>query len=331
MDLDAFVDRHQGEWVRLEQLLRQRHLSGAESDELLDSYQRVATHLSVIRSSAPDPSLVAHLSSLLARARARSAGTRSVSWAGFAGFFTRTFPAALYRTRRWWIITGLVNVAVAFLVGAWLVDNPIVENTLLSPEEIQQLVGSDFENYYSEHAASSFATRVWVNNVWVSAFCIALGVLGFPVIFLLWTNIFNVAVIGSLMHTHDRAELFYGLLLPHGILELTAVFVAAGTGLRLFWSWVAPGARTRIASMAAEGRSAAGVAMGLIVVLLLSGVIEAFVTPSGLPTWARLAIGVLAELAFLTYVFTLGRWAHQQGETGDIDARDSGDYAPVAG
>ena len=36
--------------------------------------------------------------------------------------------------------------------------------------------------------------------------------------------------------------------------------------------------------------------------LLVSGLIEAFVTPSGLPTWARIGIGVLAELAFVAYV-----------------------------
>jgi hypothetical protein len=115
------------------------------------------------------------------------------------------------------------------------------------------------------------------------------------------------------------------------MLELTAVFVAAGAGLRLFWSWVEPGPRTRAQALAHEGRSAVAIALGLVVVLLVSGVIEAFVTPSPLPTWARLAIGVVAEGGFLAYVFTAGRWAHRRGATGDVDAADAGDVAPVAG
>jgi hypothetical protein len=73
------------------------------------------------------------------------------------------------------------------------------------------------------------------------------------------------------------------------------------------------------------------VALGLVVVLAVSGVVEAFVTPSPLPTWARISIGVLVEAAFLTYVFTVGRWAYQRGATGDVSARDSGDTAPVVG
>ena len=331
MDLDAYVEAHHADWRRLEELSRRRRLSGVEADEILDLYQRVATHLSVVRSATPDPSLVTYLSSLLARARTRSAGARSVSWGDLARFFTDTFPGALYRTRRWWLVTALANVAVAFLVGWWLLRNPQVESTLLSPAEIRQLVESDFESYYSEYAASSFAAKVWTNNAWVAALCIAFGVLGLPVVYLLWTNILNVAVVGSIMVRHGRGSLFFGLILPHGLLELTAVFVAAAVGLRLFWSWVEPGPRTRGQAVAAEGRSAMAVALGLAVVLLVSGVIEGFVTPSPLPTWARLAIGVLAEAAFLTYVFTLGRWAHRRGATGDVAARDAGDLAPAAG
>ena len=83
--------------------------------------------------------------------------------------------------------------------------------------------------------------------------------------------------------------------------------------------------------MAQEGRSAIAVALGLVGVLAISGLIEAFVTPSPLPTWARISIGVLAEAAFLAYVFTVGRWAWQRGATGDVAARDAGDTAPVVG
>lgn len=320
MDLDAYVMAHSRDWSRLEELLRIRRLSGAEADELVERYQQVATHLSVVRTSAPDASLIAYLSSLLARARNKAAGTRVTGWRGVATFFTERFPAALYRLRWWWIGCFAANVVVAAVMMWWLIDHPRVEQSLLSAREVDQLVNNEFAGYYSEYAASHFAAQVWVNNAWVSALCIALGILGAPVVYLLFNNIANLAIIGSIMMRHDRGELFWGLILPHGLLELTAVFVAGGVGLRLFWSWIEPGGQSRTASIAREGRTAATVALGLIVVLLVTGIIEAFVTPSGLPTWARVGIGVLAELVFFAYVFTLGRRAVRQGHTGDIDA-----------
>jgi uncharacterized membrane protein SpoIIM required for sporulation len=331
VDLDAFVAAHQGEWSRLEYLARHGSPSGAEADEILDLYQRVATHLSLMRSSAPDPSLVSYLSSLLARARTRSAGTRSVAWADFGGFFTDTFPAALYRTRRWWIVTAIANVALSLAIGWWFLSHPQFESSLMSPAEIDKLVNSDFQHYYSQFAASHFAAQVWTHNAWLTAICIALGVLGIPVVYLLFENALNLGVIGAIMINHDRGSLFFGLVLPHGLLELTAVFIAGATGLRLFWSWIDPGPRTRSRALAEEGRSAIAVALGLVVVLAVSGVVEAFVTPSPLPTWARVSIGVLVEVAFLAYVFTVGRRACQRGATGDVSARDAGDTAPVVG
>ena len=329
VDLDAYLLVHQPQWARLEELAGRRRLTGEEADELLDLYQRVSTHLSVVRSASPDPSVVAYLSSVLARARIASAGARTSTLADLRGFFTRTFPAALYRTRWWWLSTALGSIVLAALVTWWGLDNPEVWTSRMTPAEIEAYVGTDFENYYSEFPHAEFGTLVWVNNARVAALCIALGVLGLPVLYVLASNVVNVGVAAALMITNDRAGLFFGLILPHGLLELTAVFVAAGVGLRLFWSWVEPGPMGRLESFAKEGRTAIAVALGLVVVLLVSGAIEGFVTPSGLPTWARITIGVTAEVLFLAYVFVVGRAAVREGVTGDVLARDAGDTAPV--
>src|SRR5699024_1837512 len=74
VDLDAFSDVHSVQWARLDALSRRRRLTGAESDELVRLYQAVATHLSIIRSSAPDPVVVSRLSETLNRARTTIGG-----------------------------------------------------------------------------------------------------------------------------------------------------------------------------------------------------------------------------------------------------------------
>ncbi|MDN5746103.1 MAG: stage II sporulation protein M [Nocardioidaceae bacterium] len=320
IDLDAYVAAHAQAWERLEQLVRARRRTGAEADELVDRYQQVATHLSVVRTSAPDAELVSYLSSLLGRARIAMLAARVPSWRGVIRFFTEQFPAALYRLRWWWLGCLVANVVVVAVMMIWLAHHPAAEQNLISADDVDRLVNSDFESYYSENAASAFATRVWINNSWVSALAIGLGILGFPVLLLLFNNIANLAIVGSIMMRHDRGELFWGLIIPHGLLELTCVFVAGGVGLRLFWSWIEPGQLSRGASIAHAGRTAVTVAMGLAVVLLISGIVEAFVTPSPLPTWARVGIGILAEMLFLTYVFVVGRAAVAQGATGDLGA-----------
>jgi len=335
VDIDAFVLAHRADWERLAELVRRAgRLRGAEVDELVQLYQRAATHLSMVRSAAPDPALVARLSALVARGRSAITGAPTPAWREIALFFGRRFPATVYRSWPWWVAVAVAFTLVSGLLAVWVATSPQVQATIAAPEEIRQLTraGGEFESYYSSAPAASFAAQVWTNNAWVTAGVLVLGVLlGIPVLLILWLNALNFGVSAGLMAAAGRLDIFLGLVSPHGLLELTTVFVAAGTGLRLGWTVVDPGQRRRADALAEAGRSAVGMALGLACLLLVSGVIEAFVTPSGLPAWARVGIGALAELAFLGYVFRIGRRAALAGETGDLDRGLAGDVPPSVG
>jgi uncharacterized membrane protein SpoIIM required for sporulation len=331
VDVDAYVAAHEPEWRRLDELVkRRRRLTGEEVDELVTLYQRTTTHLSAVRSAAHDPVLVAALSARVARARAAVTGAHAAEW-GIAGRFALvSFPVMAYRARWWWLGTALGSLAVALLIGWWVARSPQVQAALLPRAEVRQLVNHQFQGYYSQYAAPAFAAKVWTNNAWVAAESLTFGILlGLPTLLVLFNNAANIGVAGALMIVHGRGVLFFALILPHGMLELSAVFLAAATGLRLGWTVIDPGPRTRGRALAEEGRAAVTVALGLVVVLLVSGMIEAFVTPSHLPTWARIMIGVAAEAAFLGYVIILGRRAVAAGLSADM--ADAPAVAPATG
>ena len=330
MDIDAFVAAHTRTWARLDELVRRAQrpgrCRGAELDELVDLYQRTATHLSVIRTSSPDPMLVDRLSSLTIRARSVVLGSRVRGWSEVGRFFTRTFPAAVYRSR-WWVLAATVfTLVVATSVGIWVATHPEVQAVIGTDEEIRQLVEHDFEDYYSSAPAASFGAKVFFNNAWVAAVAFTLGIaFGLPTIWVLFQNAVNVGIAGGLMAAHGKLDLFFGLITPHGLLELTAIFVAAGVGLRIGWTVIDPGDRRRGDALAEEGRSAVAVVLGLVAAFAVAGFTEAYVTPSGFPTWARVAWGVVIEVLFLGYVFLLGRRAVAEGETGDLVGALRGD------
>jgi uncharacterized membrane protein SpoIIM required for sporulation len=329
VDVDAFVLAHRPTWDRLEALVkRRRQLTGAEVDELVDLYQRVSTHLSMVRTASGDSVLIGRLSGLVAGARSAVTGAHAPLWSEFRRFWTVSFPVVAYRSWRWWLGTAVVFFLVTFVIALWVSGNPEVRATIGTPSEIDELINHDFASYYSEHPAGSFALQVWVNNSWVSAQCIGLAVLlGIPIPYVLFQNAANLGVMAGLMFDADKADVFLGLLAPHGLLELTAVFLAGAAGMRLGWSVVAPGNRPRGQVLAEQGRAVVAVAVGLIAVLLVSGLIEALVTPSPLPTLVRIGIGVAAEIAFLAYIFHFGRKAARAGETGDVD--DAPDVVPT--
>ena len=114
MDVDAFVLAHRDTWDRLERLVKhRRQLTGAEIDELVELYQRVSTHLSMLRSASSDSALVGSLSSLVARARAAVTGAHAPLSREFVRFWTVSFPVVAYRAWRWWLATAKNTTAVA--------------------------------------------------------------------------------------------------------------------------------------------------------------------------------------------------------------------------
>jgi uncharacterized membrane protein SpoIIM required for sporulation len=329
MDVDAFAAAHRADWDRLAVLVqRRRSLSGAEVDELVATYQRTATHLSTLRRDGHDPALTARLSGLLARARAAVVGVHTPAWRSVGAFFAVAFPAAAYRARWWWLATAAGSILVAIIAGRWIATSPAVQASLLSHSQVASLVNHQFSDYYHQDTASAFAAKIWTNNVWVAAQTLILGAfLGIGTIYVLVINALNLGVDGGLMIGHGKAVEFFTLILPHGMLELSAVFLAAAAGLRMGWAVIDPGPRRRIQALAEEGRITITIVLGLIVVLAASGAIEAFVTPSGLPSWARIGVGAVAEAGFLTYVILAGRRARRLGLSADM--AEAPEHAPV--
>ncbi|MEU1688579.1 stage II sporulation protein M [Micromonospora sp. NPDC005707] len=314
MDVDAYVAEHGAEWRRLEQLTGRRRLDAAEVDELVALYQRTATHLSALRSRAPEPALVGRLSQLVLAARARITGRPRASWAAVGRFLVADLPAALYRAWPWWcaVATGF-SALTAFLI--WFVaGHPDTAAAFIGAEAARQLVDSGFAGYYTEFTAPTFAFHLWTHNAWLAAQCLAAGVLVVPVFWLLWQNALNIGVVGGVMVSYGRADVFFGMITPHGLLELTGIHVAAGVGLRTAWAWISPPAQlSRGRAVAQAGRSSIVVAAGLVGLFAVSALLEAFVTPAPLPVAVRVAIGATVWLAFLAYALLLGRRAVRAG------------------
>lgn len=330
VDVDAFVAVNSPQWERLGALARQRKLTGAEADELVNLYQATATHLSQIRSSAPDPSVVSRLSTLLARARSAIAGAHEPGWSDIVRFVMISLPAAFYRVRWWTVGMMLLFIVVAVASGWWAISHPEVMAEFGTPEERRGYAEQAFEAYYSNYPAPDFAAQVWTNNAFIAARMVGLGITGYFPVQILITNAQGIAGAAAMMHEFGHLDIFFALILPHGLMELTAIFIAGGAGLKLFWAWVAPGARTRARALAEEGRALFTVAIGLVVVLGVSGLVEGFVTPSSLPTGVKITIGALVLAGYWTYTIVLGRQAVRDGETGDVRAEHAEDTVAMA-
>jgi len=331
MDLDAYSAAHREEWDRLARLAAKRRFSGVEADELIDHYQSGASQLSVIRTTVGESAQGDRLSLSLSRARLRFTGASANVLSQIPKFFAAQLPAALYSIRWLTLAVALATFVVAFIYAWWAISNPAVLAGLLTPEERRQFAEEDFIAYYSNYSGSSFTAQVWTNNAWVAAQAIGLGILGVFTPAVLLSNAQNLGLSAAIMSEFGHVDQFFLYIAPHGQLELYSIFVAGAAGLRIFWAWIAPGTRTRAQSLAHTGRALFTIVIGLALALLVSGVIEGFVTRQDWPWVIKIGIGTIALSAFLVYQWVVGGRAARAGETGDLEEFESGARQLVAG
>lgn len=317
-------------WDRLAQLTKRagrgmKRLSPGETDELIRLYQRTSTHLSYARTNFRDPGLVLRLSQLVASAGALVYGTRPRTLRAAGRFFTDTFPAALWRIRWYVLVSFVLTFGPAVALGVWLPNSPAALEATASPAMRAAYIDEQSNHYYTDKPSAQFATEVFTNNVQVAIFAFAAGILlCLPTAFILLNNGANLGLAVGLFAAVGKLKLLFGLLIPHGLIELTSVVVAGAAGLCLGWTIIDPGDRRRRDALAEEGRRSIVLVMGTGCTLLVAGIIEGFVTGSKLPTALRVGIGVVVEVAFLLYVFIYRKAASARGLTGLLGEDDTG-------
>ena len=313
MDIDRYLADNEPGWAEFDRLsgaVRSR-ASRPGDDELerfLGLHLRVSADLSHARTAQAEPALLDRLSRSVAGGRTVLEGRRAVSVRTVARFFTERFPTAVWQLRRFVAVAAALTFIPAAAIGLWISRSPAALEATAPAALRDAYVNQDFEEYYSDRPASQFATEVTVNNIRVSVIAFAGGILfGIGTVVILVMNGANVGFAAGLFAAADQQARFYGLILPHGLLELTAVVIAGATGLSLGWAMIAPGDRSRGESLVAAAQQSLTVILGLIAAFVVAGLIEGFVTGSTLSTALRVGLGGAVELGFLSYLYVFGR------------------------
>lgn len=331
MDLDALTAARQEEWARLDELGRARRLRGVEADELVTRYRAASADLADLKTSAGRTPQGDHVSTILARARLQLTGAPENVFRQIPRFFALQLPAALHRVRWTTLVIAVTFIAIVAVVGFWISGDPALIAALGPRAQLEYYAENEFTQYYSENPAAVFAGTVWTNNAWIAAQCVMFGITGIWPLMVLMQNAMGLGQAAAVMMAFDRGDIFVLFILPHGLLEMTCIFVAGAAGLQIFWAWVAPGRRTRGEALAQAGRSLATIAIGLVLVLGVAGLIEGFVTAQPWPWPVKIGIGALALGAFLFYMIVVGGRARRLGETGDLTEYETGTPTLVAG
>lgn len=321
MTIDQFILEHEPTWNRLGTTTYKMRDAKSEVDFIQFSadLEAVQTHLNIARTQFNDDELINRLSTLCAHAGWAVHRGEPLSTQAIKRWFIETFPAAFWSLRYWILLAALIFIGSAVLSGLWAHTNPEVLDAFMPAHDRDAYVRRDFVDYYSKDEGALFFAEVTTNNIGVAILTFGAGmVFVFPTVFVLTANAFGLGGAWAVFAEVDQTATFWLYIAPHGFMELFAIVVAAGMGMALGWTWIDPGPRSRGEAFAEVGSRTVTVTIGVTLMLVISGLIEGFMTGSGLPLWFKAVFGFVVWLTFTSITLYLGWLAARRGLTGSL-------------
>ncbi len=323
MDESSFIRESKPQWERLDAIVQKAFHRGVKSldskdlAELGTLYRLASSHLSLAVSRGADEAVVVYLNELVGRAHGLIYTAKRSPAKNVLKFFAVDFPAE-FRAN----IKPILLSAAVFFTGALFAFALVRYDTTAIESLLPAGIGKGLQENVKELPAVKgipsdlkpiLTSFIMTNNIKVSIFAFATGfAFGIPTAYELVINGMMVGALGGFFFGTPSNLDFWALILPHGIIELTAIFIAGGAGFILAGAMIKPGNMRRFDAVRLSAGKAVRLMGGVAAMLVVAAIIEGFITPTGIPPKAKLVFAGFTAVGLAIYLFAGGSAPQQK-------------------
>jgi uncharacterized membrane protein SpoIIM required for sporulation len=316
MTLDEFVASRQPSWARLEALLARAggervRLDAQELADLGRLYRHATADLALAQRDFAGQRVTVYLNQLVGRAHALLYRDQPLQWRRLRDFYAAGFPRLYRQHLPYTTVAGLLFLlpaVVAFLVVS---GRPDAVYTILGPgirDLVREVEAGRLWTEIAPSVRSAAAAFILTNNIRVMFLTFAGGITaGLFTTYVLALNGLHLGAIFGLLQVHGLTAGLAEFVAAHGPIELSVIILAGGCGLSLGDGVLRPGLHSRREAVSQRAQAAVRLILGCVPLLVLAGLIEGFISPSALPWWVKLAVGLVTGLALHGYWLGVGR------------------------
>lgn len=313
MELKSFIKKYRQDWESLEQslknLTRHKALAPQQVEDFQFLYRKAATHLSFAQTYFPAAEVTIYLNELVAKAHnVLYQEQATTSWQQLRHFLGKTFIRLLREQRKFVFLAFLLFLTGA--IGSYLsvMSDPLHLYTVLPGNLAQAVDPSKLGESKGFIDSPAMSAQIMTNNIKVAMLAFIGGITcGILTIYLLIQNGVILGALAALYWQYGRFYDFWAYIVPHGMIELTAIFIAGGSGLLMGYRILVPGPYTRSWQLRRQALRSVRLFLGTIPLFIVAGIIEGYITPSPLPLEAKYAVAFLTVLALALYIWAGGR------------------------
>ncbi len=296
-------------WQRLEQLVDRsgrRGVAALGHDELQELgllYRQTASDLATVREDITSRPFTSYLNQLLSRAHNLIYMGRSPNWSGILTFYVETYPRIFRETFPLVLLSALVFIAGGLAGVVVTLRDPGFAHQILGPQMIETIEKRQMWTESILAVKPMAASGIMTNNITVGFAMFAAGITaGLGTLWMLITNGLLMGVLAVATARAGMALQLWSFVAGHGALELPAIFIAAGGGLEIARGLLFPGMMPRKDSLQLAGNRATKLLLGTIPLLVVAGVIEAFISPVKIATPLKFLLSAALFTALVLYL-----------------------------
>ncbi|NHM34019.1 stage II sporulation protein M [Neobacillus terrae] len=308
MNVKQFLKTYRDDWQQLEHMVialskSRKSITGEKITQFHRLYQKAAQNLSYSQTYFPNYEVTLYLNDLVSKSHNLLYKDQISSFKQVRNFFSTKFIGLLLEQWKF-VIAAMVLFAIG-AVGSFLsvMNDPLHIYSILPPDMIQGIEPEHLGKNHGSVNSSLMSATIMTNNIRVAVLAFAGGVtFGLLTVGLLIYNGILIGSLAALFWHHGKSYDFWAFIVPHGIIELTAIFIAGGAGLLMGFKLFVPGNFSRGLQLKEQAKRSVQLLLGTIPLFVVAGVIEGFLTPSALPLGAKYLAAFTTLIGLILYI-----------------------------
>ncbi|CRK83201.1 stage II sporulation protein M [Neobacillus massiliamazoniensis] len=326
MDSLQFIKKHREDWKQLEQMVTslnksKKVITGSNITQFYRLYQKAAQNLSYCQTYFPNDEVTGYLNGLVSKSHNLFYKDQISSGKQIRYFFSTKFIGLLLE--QWKFVLVAMVLFIIGAIGSFLsvMNDPLHIYSILPPEVAQGVSPEHLGKNGAAVDSSLMSASIMTNNIQVAILAFAGGVtFGILTVYILVSNGILMGALAALFWQHGKSYDFWAYIVPHGMIELTAIFIAGGAGLLMGYKLFVPGHYSRGFQLKEQAKRSVQLLLGTVPLFVIAGIIEGFITPAAIPLEAKYIVALLTVLGLILYVI-IGKLKLSKSETrGDFDS-----------